>query len=324
MSSAALTLLTPGPKGSFWLAETAATHAERVDGAFYLIYYLAACFFVLVIGTMITFCIRYRRRSEDQRSRPVEGSRRLQLLWSIAPALLLLVIFLWGFRDWVGLNVPPEGALDLRVTAKKWSWTFDYPGEGCSGLGAMVVPLDTPVKLTMSSRDVIHGFYVPEFRIKRDVLPNRYSVLWFQATKAGTYNVLCTEYCGTGHSRMTTTVTVVPGQRYHQWVADGCGQDDLPPVELGEKTFKARGCNACHSITVDRMALPGPPLAGKFGTSEQTTAGEVKFDESYVRESVLEPQAKVVSGYTPVMPSFKGQLSDKQINGLIEYIKTLK
>lgn len=309
---------------TFWLPKAAAAQAKDVDGVFYFIYVLSVIFFVLVVGAMIYFCIRYRRRGPDDRTSPIEGNRRLEIVWSVVPSVLLLVMFLWGFRGWMNLNVPPAGAIDVRVTAQKWSWSFDMPKMGCTGLGELVVPKDTPVRLTMSSRDVIHSFFVPAFRIKRDVVPNRYSVIWFEATELGTYDVLCTEFCGTKHSEMISRVKVVSEQAFNQWVEMGCGMGNLPPMELGKKLFSARGCVACHSVTKDRKNLPGPPLAGVYGSTEQTLQGAVKVDDNYIRESITEPRAKVLKGYAPVMPPYKGLLNDKQINGLIDYIKSLK
>ena len=246
-------------------------------------------------------------------------------MWSVIPAILLVVIFVWGFRDWMDFNVPPANTIDVRVLAKKWSWEFDYPKDGIQGAAELMVPVNRPVKLTMSSADVIHAFFVPSFRVKRDVLPNRYTVMWFEATELGTFDVYCAEYCGTSHSQMITRVKVVSMPEYQAWIDSGGGMDKLPPLELGKALFKSRGCVACHSLTAERMGLPGPPLAGKYGTMEQLKeGGPVKVDDNYIRESILEPQAKIVAGYEPVMPTFKGRLNEKQLNGLIDYIKSLK
>ena len=317
-----LTALASAPAPTLWMPRTAAKQAENVDGIFYFIYWVSVIAFILVVGVMAYFVWRYRRRGKEDRTSPIEGNTRLEIAWSVVPSIFLVVMFLWGFRDWMSLNVPPDDAMDIRVTGQKWNWSFDYPRQGCTGVSEMTVPVDTPVKLTMSSRDVIHSFYVPAFRIKRDVLPNRYSVIWFEATHTGTYDVLCTEYCGTQHSKMLSKVTVLGAADYAKWVEDGCGMGGTP-VEMGEKLFKAR-CTACHSLTKERNGLPGPPMGGRYGTMEETLQGTVKVDDNYMRESIMEPQAKIVKGYAPVMPTFKGQLSDKQVNAIIDYVKTLK
>jgi len=309
---------------NFWMPPNAATQAANVDGLFNFILWICVIAFIGITFTTVYFVVKYRRRGKDDRTSAVEGSPKLEIAWSIIPAIFMIVIFLWGFRDWMDLNVPPANAKVVRVTAQKWSWSFDYPKDGCAGLGTMTVPVNMPIKLTMSSRDVLHSFYIPAFRVKRDVLPNRYSVIWFEATKIGTYDIYCTEYCGTQHSRMLSKVKVVSAANYRTWVEEGCGMGNLPPKELGEMVFSSRGCTACHSKTGDRRGLPGPPLGGKYGTMEKTVQGTFKVDDNYIRESLMEPNAKVVVGFPPVMPTFRGQLTDKQINGLIDYIKSLK
>jgi len=311
--------------GSLYFPPLASTGAEAHDKLFDFLLYLSAFFFVLIVAAMILFAIKYRRKRADQRTIPLEGNQRLEIIWSVIPAILLVVIFVWGFRDWMDLNVPPANTIDIRVLGKKWSWEFDYPKDGIQGSGELIVPVNRPVKLTMSSVDVIHSFFIPAFRVKRDVLPNRYSVMWFEATKVGTFDVYCAEYCGTSHSQMITRVKVLPETEYQAWIDSGGGMDKLPPIELGKALFKSRGCNACHGVGADRMGLPGPPLGGKYGTMEQLKEGPpVKIDDNYLRESILEPQAKIVQGYEPVMPTFKGRLNEKQLNGLIDYIKSLK
>jgi len=309
-----------GLRGTLWMPPRASTAAGDTDGLFYFIYYLCAFFFILIVGVTLLFIFKYRRKRSNQRTSPIEGNQRLEIIWAVIPAILLVVIFLWGFRGYLGLAVPPAEAIDVRVTAQKWSWTFDYPKLGVSGATELIVPEGRAVKLTMSSRDVIHSFYVPAFRVKKDVIPNRYSVLWFEATERGTYDVMCAEYCGTGHSKMITHVKVVNPGEFEDWAKSGGGG---PPD--GAKLFAAKGCVACHSLTKDRRGLPGPPLAGKYGSTETFADGsQLKIDDNYIRESVTQPMAKVVKGFTPVMPTFKGQLNDAQIGALIDFIKTLK
>ncbi|MBK6848195.1 MAG: cytochrome c oxidase subunit II [Proteobacteria bacterium] len=311
---------SPAGKGTIWLPEQASTAAERGDVLFYFIYYLSAFFFLLVVGLTVAFVLKYRRRrGQPVTVTPIEGSRRLEIAWSVVPAAILVGIFFWSFSDYITLSVPPAGALEVRVLAQKWSWSFDYPKHGIVGATELVVPQGRPVKLTMSAAEVIHSFYVPAFRIKKDVLPNRYTVTWFEATKLGSYDIFCTEYCGSGHSQMHALVKVVSTADFEQWAQTGGGPPD------GKKLFVAKACATCHSVTTDRMGLPGPPLAGRFGQTETLSDGAtLTIDDNYVRESIVAPMAKVVKGYTPVMPTFAGLLTDPQINALIDYIKTLK
>lgn len=325
----ALTLLAKldEPAGSFWMPPQASSSAQNVDTLFYFILGLSAFFFTMIVAAIVLFSFRYRKRHEGQRTAGIEGSRTLEIAWSVIPALILVVIFVWGFRDYLNLAVPPAGAIDVRVLAQKWSWSFTYPKHGVTVSGKIegnvddpfVVPVGRPVKLTMSSKDVIHSFYVPAFRVKKDVVPNRYSVIWFQAEQEGVYDVMCAEYCGTGHSTMLAKIKVVPEGDYERWLQTAGGPPD------GSKLFVQKGCNACHSLTTDGKGLPGPPLAGKYGKTETLADGsQVTVDDNYVRESIMQPNAKVVKGYSPVMPTFAGQLSDEQINALIDYIKSLR
>lgn len=312
--------------GSFLLPPQAATGAPAHDHLYMFLVWLSVFFFALIVGVMIYFVLRYRKRGDvERRTSPISGSFRIELLWSVIPSIILVVIFLWGFRDWMDLSVPPGDSIDVRVLAKKWNWEFDYPKYGIQGAPELIVPVNRPVKVTMSSSDVLHSFFIPAFRIKKDVLPNRYTVIWFQATDEGLYDIACAEYCGTGHSTMVTRVKVVSATEFDSWAKSGGGLDKLPPKELGKYLFTSRGCNACHSTTGDRKGLPGPPLGGKFGTMEKLTTGaSVKVDENYVRESIMNPTAKVVAGFPPVMPTFAGRFNDRQINAIIEYVKSLK
>ena len=312
--------------GSFYLPPVAGADAAAHDQLFDFILYLSTFFFLLICGLIVVFVVKYRRRAgENRKTSPIEGNQQLEIIWSVVPAILLVVMFDWGFKDWLHMNVAPAESIDIRVLGKKWNWEFDYPKDGIQAAAELVVPVNKPVKLTMSAVDVLHSLYIPAFRVKRDVLPNRYSVLWFEATKLGTFDIYCAEYCGTSHSQMITRVKVVTDQEYKAFLEGGGGMDKLPPLELGKKLFVSRGCTACHSLTRDRMGLPGPPMAGKFGTMEKLKEGpDVKIDEDYIRESILEPNAKIVAGYEPVMPTFKGRLNDRQLNGIIDYIKSLK
>lgn len=325
-------LLTSTGPTSFWLPEQASTNASHIDALFMFILYLSAFFFVGIVAFMIYFVVRYRKRSATQTTSPISGHHGLELTWSVIPSIILVGLFIWGFRSWMDLNVPPGNAMEVKVTARRWKWQFTYPYHGGiegvdlqTKVPTLFVPVNKPVKLLMSSSDVIHSFYVPAFRIKKDVLPNRYTVVWFEATKTGTFDVYCTEYCGRDHSTMFAHVKVLPEEEFNQWVESGGGTGNLSPVEFGKTLFTSKGCNACHSLSADRMNLPGPPLGGVFGKTETMASGEsVKIDENYLREAILEPNAKVVQGYQPVMPTFKGSITDPQLDALIAYIKSLK
>jgi cytochrome c oxidase subunit 2 len=298
------------------MPEGASTTSQNIDAIFYFILGLTTFFFVIMMGAMFLFVWRYRKKSAAQRTSPIEGHTRLEIAWSAIPTVFLVIIFAWGFVGWMDLNVPPDDTLDVYVTGQKWSWSYNYETEGVVGATELVVPIRQPVKLIMSSMDVLHSFYVPAFRIKRDVLPKRYSVVWFEATREGEFQVFCAEYCGRDHSRMMSTVRVVSDEEFREWVAS---QKEIggDPVTVGAELYKARGCEGCHNGEL------GPDLAGIFGTVEECLDGEVEVDEDYLRESILEPMARVVKGYNPVMPSFQGQLSDEQLFCLIAYIKSL-
>lgn len=309
---------------SLWMPAQGQPLAAHVDQLFYFIYYLCVFFFTVIVATMVYFVVKYRRKSPNQRTSPVKGSHKLELIWSVIPAVLLIVIFAWGFRDWMRLIVPPANAMEIRVTAKKWAWDFAYPRDGISGAN-LVVPANTAIKLVMSSQDVIHSFYIPDMRIKRDVLPNRYTVTWFEAGEPGEHLIFCTEYCGTSHSEMISRVRVLPENEYREWVANGgdLGGAGVPLAELGKLVYEQKGCASCH--TIDGSPKVGPTFKGLYGATREMENGQsVTADDNYIRESIMAPAAKVLKGYAPVMPSFQGQLNDKQTDALIEYIKTLK
>lgn len=308
---------------SFWMPVQASTVAENIDSLFYFIYYLCLIFFIGIIGAMVYFVFKYRKVSESQTTIDIKGSHTLEVMWSLIPGLLLLVMFAWGFRDWLNMSIPPSNTMDIRVTGQKWNWSYQYVREGLQ-TSELVVPAGRPVKLIMSSKDVLHSFYIPAFRIKRDVLPNRYTVAWFQSNQPGEHYVTCTEYCGTAHSTMASKVRVVSDEEYKAWVdsGGGAGGEGLSSVDFGKQLFEQKGCNACHSI--DGSMKVGPSFKGLAGKSEALADGSsVQVDDNYLRDSMNEPNKHVVKGFPPVMPSFKGQLNDKQIDALIDYIKSL-
>lgn len=312
---------------TFWLPANISPSTGDQDQLFYFIYYLSVFFFILVIGFMVYFMVKYRKKRDGEHTTYVPGNTKLEILWSAIPALLFVIIFAWGFVDWIKLNVPPQGAMEVHVTARKWDWLFTNTKSGSETVD-LIVPVNTNIKLVMSSADVIHGFYVPDFRINRDVLPNQYTVTWFKAEKIGSYPILCTQYCGTKHSQMVRYVRVESQQDYEKAMiaAQGAG---LTPVQLGKKLFEGKGaCASCHDVSTDRKRLVGPPLFAAFGEEQDVIRDgkqeKVKFDENYTRESILNPNFRIVVGYLPQMPPYQGQLSDKEINALIAYIQSLK
>jgi cytochrome c oxidase subunit 2 len=229
-----------------------------------------------------------------------------------------MVIFVWGARLYVAMSHPPDDALEVAVVGQQWMWKFQYP-EGQRAINELHVPVGHPVRLTMTSQDVIHSFYVPAFRIKMDVVPGRYTTTWFEATRPGEYHLFCAEYCGTVHAGMGGRVVVLPPAQYQQWLSGG--RDADPMARVGQRLFQELGCEACHRAGSDSR---GPSLRGVFGTPVQLQNGEVvRADETYIRESILNPRAKVVAGYPPIMPAFQGQISEEGLLQLIAYIKSL-
>lgn len=314
--------------GSFWLPQNASPATSAQDGLFYLIYSLSVFFFVLIVSFIIYFAWRYRKRKDGEKTTHIHGNTKLEIIWSIIPAALFVIIFAWGFYGWMKLNLVPQNAIEIKVTARKWDWLFTDVKTGAE-MSDLIVPVNTPVRLLMSSADVIHGFYVPNFRINRDVLPSQYTVAWFKAEQVGSYPVLCTQYCGTKHSQMVRYIKVLPEQEYQKEMvaAQGAG---LSPVELGKKIFFGKGaCASCHDVSPDKKRVVGPPLFGAFGKKQLVTlpdgsSKEMEFNENYFKESIINPNFRAIPGYPSVMPPYQGVFKDSEITALTEYIKSLK
>ena len=298
------------------------TIAGSVDWLFYLILYISIFFFVIVVGGAAIFVFKYRRRGNEAAASQTDHSLKLELTWTIIPIIIVMLIFVFGFSIFMKMNIAPKDALEIKVTAQRWLWNFDYP-DGVSSASELVVPAGKPVKLLMSSTDVIHSFFVPDFRIKMDVLPNRYTMVWFEAPNEGVHNIFCTEYCGKGHSEMLGKVRVVSDREYAEWLEKSAGPaSGMSMEDYGASLYKSRRCVTCHSI--DGSPNVGPTFLGVFGHKVGLQDGkQVEVDENYIRESILEPQAKIVAGYQPVMPTFQGLLKDRDIDALIAYIKSL-
>jgi cytochrome c oxidase subunit 2 len=298
--------------------EQASTFAVQVDGLFFLLLSLSLFFAVGVIFFIILFSVKYRRRSEDERPKPIEGSLLLELTWSIIPLVLSLVVFALGAGVFFRMYRAPANAIDIYVVGKQWMWKVQH-SQGKREINELHVPVNQPVRLTLASEDVIHSFFVPAFRVKKDVVPGRYNTMWFEATKVGEYHLFCAEYCGTQHSGMTGRVVVMKQEDFQSWLSGGATGETM--VEAGERQFQQLGCATCHKESDQGR---GPKLVGLFGTPVQITTGEtVIADENYLRTSILDPSSQIVGGYKPIMPTFQGQISEETVMQIISYIQSL-
>jgi cytochrome c oxidase subunit II len=307
---------------TFWLPKATSTVAPEVDRAWNWVLGVSVFFFFLVLVPAFYFTWKYKRKTDTDITEEIDHDNRIEVAWTAIPLAIVIGLFFLGLQGYVSASVAPANAYEINVTAWKWAWRFSYPN-GTVSAGTLVVPKGRPVKLIMSSQDVIHSFYVPEFRVKQDVVPGTYTTIWFEATEAKEVALECTEYCGAGHSEMMATVKVMEEPQFRQWLDTGGDDPNVPPAEKGKALFAQWGCSTCHSIDGSRGT--GPSLKGVFSTMQPLTTGnEVMADEAYLKESILQPTAKVVRSYAPVMPVFQGVLKDKQIDALIAYIKTLK
>jgi cytochrome c oxidase subunit 2 len=311
----------------------ASTAASRVDLVYFILIGLSILFASAVFIIIIYFSIKYRRTADVDRSQPSFESKKLEFIWLFTPLMLGLAVFTWQAKLYFDLYSPPNDALDVYVVGKQWMWKIQHP-DGQSEINELHVPVNQPVRLIMTSQDVIHSFYIPAFRIKQDVLPGRYTSIWFEATKPGRYHLFCAEYCGTDHSNMIGSVVVLEEAGYQEWLtqnptggvalttgAAAGAEAGGSMASTGENLFNQLGCATCHQAEGTGL---GPSLVGTFGEQVELTSGEtVTADEEYIRESIVNPQAKIVAGYNPIMPTFEGQLNDEQLQQLVEYIKSL-
>src|SRR5579871_6094130 len=296
--------------------ERASTAAGNVDALFIFLLIVSGLMTALIFTAVVYFSARYRRR-RGVLAEQIEGSTPLELTWSIIPLFVFLAIFAWGAVVYFKSRTPPRDATEVYVVAKQWMWKLEH-AEGQREINELHVPVGRDVKLIMTSQDVIHSFFVPAFRMKQDVLPGRYTVAWFHATKSGTYHLFCAEYCGTQHSGMIGSIVVLEPAQYEAWMSGG---STGPLSATGEKIFAELGCVTCHRTDTQGR---GPNLQGVFGKPVLLEDGRtVTADENYIRESILDPGAKVVSGFKPVMPTFQGLVSDEQLNALVAYVKSL-
>jgi cytochrome c oxidase subunit 2 len=300
-------------KGFQWWPDQASNFAGRVDALFVFLIGVTT-FFTLLIFVMIVFlALKYRRRP-GRKPQPVHTSHALELTWTVIPFALTLVMFFWGAGIFIQMQHPPDDAMEIHVMGKQWMWKIQHP-TGKREINELHVPRGRPIRLFMTAQDVIHSFYLPAFRVKQDVLPGRYTSQWFIPTRDGEYHLFCAEYCGTDHSRMIGKVVVMEPSAYQAWLA-GTPGDDSPAV-AGAKLFTQFQCITCHGQR-------GPGLQGVYGSRRKFTDGsEQTADENYLRESILNPSAKIVAGYQPLMPTYQGQLTEEQVMQLIAYIKSL-
>jgi len=313
------------------------TIAPQVDNLFYFIYWMSVVLFVAIIGAALYFVWKYQRKP-GVAAEPTGHNLPLEVAWTVAPLFFLVLLFHWGFEGYVNMTVTPANAMEIRVRGKKWSWDFEYPN-GAHRTNELHVPINRPVKLVISSDDVVHAMYIPAFRVKRDAVPGMYGTLWFQATHEGQTPFFCAEYCGAaetasrdeqgnetwaGHFSMIGTVTVESEAAFNAYLERiNSRAPGLTPVQSGAQIYRSAQCYTCHSV--DGSPGTGPTWRGMYNHPVTLTDGTtVIADENYLRRSILEPNAQVVRGFNPVMPTYRGSLTEWQLSDLIEYMKSLQ
>ncbi|MBI4211737.1 MAG: cytochrome c oxidase subunit II [Deltaproteobacteria bacterium] len=316
------------------------TMAPNIDNLFNFILWVSIVSFTIIVVGLIVFVLKYHRRRSDPEKTPyIEGHTPLELSICTVLFVLLMGIFAWGWIDYAKIITPAQNAVEINLIGRQWLWELEY-SNGRKLTNELVIPKGKPVTLIMSSADVIHSFFVPAFRLKQDVVPGAYTQLNFTATEIGIFPAYCAEYCGTAHSGMIAKVRVVEPEAFEKWqqiweIEQQLGEDsrgDRPvaptattekPEARGQRIYAEKGCSACHTTT--GQPLVGPSFKGLFGKQEELADGKkTTVDENYLRESIMDPQAKLVKGFQPVMPTYKGQLSDEEVNGIVAFIKSLK
>lgn len=306
------------------LPQVGSTFAADVDALFTFINVVSVIILLGITVAIIYFSIKFRRKSEDDVTPVIRYNTTLEVTWIVIPLILVLIVFGWGFRGYIDMRTPPGNAFEVYVTANSFFWQFTYPN-GVQTTDELYVPAGRPVKLVMQSRDVIHSFFVPDFRVKQDVLPGRYTTLWFETITSGEHVIFCTEYCGTGHSNMGGMVYALEPAEFNAWLAEQkeLSERELPLAELGRNLYTSQGCAGCHSL--DGSVVIGPSFQGLYGAERLFTDGTSRVaDEEYLRESILYPGRVINVGFNNIMPSYEGQLSDDQITAIIEFIKELE
>jgi len=297
--------------------------AKQIDSLYGFLIVVSFISCAILIGGMIYFALKYKRKSAHDKTAYITHDTRLEILWSVIPLIIFLVVFAWGWAIFHNMRTMPKNALEIQVTGKQWAWTAEYK----NGIKSteIVVPVNKDVKIILASEDVLHSFYVPSFRIKQDAVPGRYTAVWFNAEKLGEFYVFCTELCGTLHSAMITKLRVVSQEDFDKWLIEESEVGLLPLAQRGAKYFQTRACASCHNVD-NAAAKIGPSLFQRWGKSAaQENGATVVFDENHVRESILLPQALIAAGFPKPspMPSFQGQLSESELSAIIAYIKDL-
>jgi cytochrome c oxidase subunit 2 len=299
--------------------EAASTMAGRVDALYFFLVAIALFFSLLIAGLIVYYAIRYRRRHPEGTGERIHGALWLEVTWTAVPLAISMVVFVWSASVFFAMSRPPDETLNVYVVGKQWMWKFQHL-DGRREIGELHVPVGRAVKLIMTSEDVIHDLFVPAFRVKADVIPGRYTNVWFEPTRPGRYHLFCAEYCGTKHSGMVGEVVVMDPTEYQTWLSGGEPEGSL--ASAGERLFVSLACNTCHRPDTEGR---GPSLDGLFGATVALQSGETAVvDEAYVRESILNPSARITAGYQPIMPTFQGLVTEEQLLELVEYVKSLQ
>ena len=297
--------------------EEASTVAPWTDALYFFLILISLFGLFLVLALIAVFSVRYRKERHPVAVQ-IEGSTLLEATWTIIPLILFMICFVWGAILYFRIYTPPANAMNIYIVGKQWMWKAEHPG-GQHEINALHIPINKPVQLTMISQDVFHSWSIPAFRIKREVIPGRYTTVWFTATQAGTYHLFCTQYCGTLHSQMIGEIVAMQPDEYQAWTAGSTSGTSL--AQNGERLFASLGCNTCHSGTAGAR---GPNLALVYGSKVQLATGAyTNADEAFIRETILNPSQHVIAGYQPIMPTYQGQVSEDSLIALVEYIKGL-
>jgi len=312
------------PRSFQLFPEQASNFAGQVDGLYAFLVLTSAFFSLIIAFFVVFFAIKYRRKDDTVPAQVDEhgiGGMILEITWSVIPLGLSMIMFGWGAVLFFTESLPPADSMNVYVTGKQWMWKIQHQ-EGAREINELHIPVDRDIRLTLTSEDVIHDFFVPAFRTKTDVLPGKYTTEWFRPTRIGSYHIFCAEYCGTKHSGMIGVVYVMSQADYNDWLGKGNGEGSM--AEQGQALFNQLGCGNCHPSTVQRTNGRAPNLAGIFGTTVDLKDGtHVKVDEAYIRESVLNPEGRIVAGFDNIMPTFKGLLTEDGLLKLVEYVKSL-
>ena len=298
--------------------QAASEQAGQIDALYFFLVAVTAFFMALIAILIVVFAVKFHRKHDNEVGVAIHGSLALELLWTIIPLGITMVMFVWGAQVFFHMTRPPNGAMEIYVVGKQWMWKAQHM-DGAREINELHVPIGRPVKLIMGSEDVIHSFFIPDFRVKADVIPGRYNTLWFTATKPGRYHLFCTQYCGTKHSAMIGWVTAMEPAEYQAWLGGGPAGGSM--AENGAKLFQDLACSTCH---LENGQGRGPVLKGAYGKPVTLQSGQtVTVDDAYIRESILNPQAKVVAGFQPIMPTFQGLVTEEQLLQLIAYVKSI-